>query len=106
MVLSKIVKLVKRLKKNPQPRGLWINLPYSPTVIFLATVVATVQALFWSPLMNGFTIPGSACYFLPCALAISTCIHISGITGATKKGLKKEKLHGRWLQRFFFDKTA
>ncbi|MFA4936169.1 MAG: cation-translocating P-type ATPase, partial [Candidatus Methanoperedens sp.] len=115
-ILSKIVKMVEEagLKKSPTEKFVdKFARYYTPTVIFLAVVVATVPSLvFGKPfdewLYKALVLLVISC---PCALVISTPVSmVSGITGATKNGVLIKG--GNYIEEmakakvFVFDKTG
>lgn len=91
-VLSKIVKMVAEAQRKRSSTEKFIDRfskYYTPTVIFLAAVVATVPPLLGQPFNEWFyralVLLVVSC---PCALAISTPVSmVSGITGAARNGV-------------------
>jgi Cd2+/Zn2+-exporting ATPase len=91
-VLSKIVKMVTEAQRKRSSTEKFIDRfskYYTPTVIFLAAVVATVPPLLGQPFNEWFyralVLLVVSC---PCALAISTPVSmVSGITGAARNGV-------------------
>ncbi|MHA1839582.1 MAG: heavy metal translocating P-type ATPase, partial [Candidatus Ranarchaeia archaeon] len=114
--LAKIVKLVEDAQKIKSPTEKFIDKfakYYTPTVIFLAVIVATVPSLvfglpFEDWLYKALVLLVISC---PCALAISTPVAmVSGITSAAKNGvLIKGSAYVEEVSKvkvFAFDKTG
>jgi Cd2+/Zn2+-exporting ATPase len=114
-VLSKIVKMVADAQRKRSSTEKFIDKfarYYTPTVIFLAAVVAIVPPFLGMPFKEWFyralVLLVISC---PCALAISTPVSmVSGITGAARSGvLIKGSSHLEELSRvkaIAFDKTG
>ncbi|NJD75722.1 MAG: cadmium-translocating P-type ATPase [Candidatus Methanoperedens sp.] len=115
-VLSKIVRLVEDAERKKSPTEKFVDKfarYYTPSVILLALVVATVPSLvFGKPfdewLYKALVLLVISC---PCALAISTPVSmVSGITGAARNGVLIKG--GNYIEEmakakvFVFDKTG
>jgi len=115
-MLSKIVKLVEKARREKSPTEKFVDKfakYYTPSVIFIAVLVAVVPTIAFKASFNewvyrALTLLVVAC---PCALAISTPVSIvSGITSAAKNGvLIKGGTYVEEISKmraFAFDKTG
>jgi Cd2+/Zn2+-exporting ATPase len=115
-VLSKIVKMVDEAERKKSPTEKFVDKfarYYTPTVIFLAVVVATVPSLVFGEPFNEWLYKALVLLVIscPCALAISTPVSmVSGVTGAAKNGVLIKG--GNYIEEmakakvFVFDKTG
>ncbi len=115
-IISKIVKLVEEAERKKSPTEKFVDRfarTYTPTVIILAAVVATIPPLLFNLpfeewLYKALVLLVVSC---PCALAISTPVSmVSSITSAARNGvLIKGGSHLEELNKsrvFVFDKTG
>lgn len=92
-IISRIIELVKESKNRKSKTESFIDrfaTYYTPTVILLAILVATVPPFLWGLALNEWFYRALVLLVVscPCALAISTPISmVSGITSATRKGV-------------------
>jgi len=92
-ILARIIELVKESKNRKSKTEKFIDrftTYYTPTVILLAVVVATVPPLFWGMSFDEWFYRALVLLVVscPCALAISTPVSmVSGITSATINGV-------------------
>lgn len=92
-ILARIIELVKESKNRKSKTEKFIDrfaTYYTPTVILLAVVVATVPPLFWGMSFDEWFYRALVLLVVscPCALAISTPVSmVSGITSATRNGV-------------------
>ncbi len=115
-ILSRIIELVKESKNRKSKTEKFIDrfaTYYTPTVILLAVIVATVPPLVLGMAFNDWFYRALVLLVVscPCALAISTPVSmVSGITSATRKGVLikggeyVEEM--RNIQAVVFDKTG
>jgi Cd2+/Zn2+-exporting ATPase len=115
-MLSKIVKLVEKAQKRKSPTEKIIDrfsTYYTPSVIFLAILVATIPTLVFSMPLDQWVYKALILLVVscPCALVISTPVSIvSGITNAARNGILIKG--GRYIEEikkikaFIFDKTG
>lgn len=115
-VLSRIIKLVREAEGKRSPTERFVDKfsrYYTPSVVFLAVLVATVPALLFEMPLSEWVYKALVLLVVscPCALAISTPVSmVSGITSAARNGVLVKG--GRYLEDigkmrcFAFDKTG
>jgi Cd2+/Zn2+-exporting ATPase len=115
-MLSKIVKLVEEAQKRKSPTEKFVDRfakYYTPSVLFLALLVATIPTLVFNLSFDEWFYKALVLLVVscPCALAISTPVSIvSGITSGARNGVLIKG--GRYVEEinqigvFAFDKTG
>ncbi|WP_309491865.1 cation-translocating P-type ATPase [Candidatus Hecatella orcuttiae] len=115
-MLSKIAKLVEEAQKRKSPTEKFVDRfakYYTPSVLFLALLVATIPTLVFNLPFNDWFYKALVLLVVscPCALAISTPVSIvSGITSGARNGVLIKG--GRYVEEinqidvFAFDKTG
>ena len=114
--VSRLIRLVEEAQSNRSPTEMMVDSfarSYTPTVIFIATIMCTLPWYFGSEIgrqwtLNGLIIVVIAC---PCALTISTPVtYAAGLAATAKRGViikggaKLEAMGS--VDRIVFDKTG
>lgn len=114
--VSKLIRLVEDAQSNRSPTEIMVDSfarSYTPTVIFIATIMCTIPWYFGKDIGHQWTLNGLIFVVIacPCALTISTPVtYAAGLAATAKRGIiikggAKLEAFGS-VDRIVFDKTG